>query len=132
MRLLILVTADHASVDSATGKLYVSGIFNRINARQIPVRHPKLVLVVRIASEVTDITAEQKLEVLLVNEESQVIFKGDASVAMPIAPDGNRPHLDFILDLTNVLFPAQGGYEFSVSIGGELLGTTPIDVVLVS
>jgi hypothetical protein len=129
MKLLILLTADHAYVDNSTGKLYVLGAFNQIGAREFPTRHTKLALVTRITSEITDFTSDQLFTVILVDEDGQEILKFEAPIAMPIRKDGNRPHLDTILEIAGILFPEAGAYEFRVSVGDELLGTTPIDIV---
>lgn len=128
MQLLILLTADHAYIDNLTGKLYVLGAFNQIIASKFPVRHEKMALVVRIAAEVTDSTTEQTLTSLLMDEDGREILKFEGPFTLPIASDGSRPYFNLIVEVSGVLFPQPGRYLFRISVGDDVLGSTPIDI----
>ena len=129
MKLLILLTADYAQNESATGKLYVLGAFNRIYTTQLPARHNRMALVTRVSSDVTDITGEQILTASLVDEDGHEILKTEVPFVMPIDSDGSRPHRDIIIEIGGALFPHAGAYEFIISAGDEPLGSTPIDII---
>lgn len=129
MQLLVLLTADHAYTDNVTGKLYVLGSFNRILPTQFPHRHDKMAVVIRIASEVADLTDEQRLTGVLMDEDGREILKFQGPVVFPIASDGSRPYLNLIIELAGIVFPQPGKYEFRVRVGDVDLGSTPIDVV---
>ncbi|CUS05369.2 protein of unknown function [Candidatus Promineifilum breve] len=128
MHLHILLTADHAYIDNATGKLYVLGAFNNIGVPQFPWRYEKMALVVRIGSDVTDRTNEQILTAILMDEDSQEILKLSIPFTLGIAHDGTRPHFDMIGELAGVIFPQPGKYVFRIYVGDDELGSTPIDI----
>ena len=129
MKLLILLTADYAQIEGATGKLYVLGAFNRIYAAQLPTRHARMALVARISSEVSDSTGELILSSMLVDADGQEILKFEAPFSMSISRDGSRPYYDLVVEIGGILFPHAGTYEFKVSVGDEILGSTPIDII---
>lgn len=128
MHLHILLTADHAYIDNATGKLYILGAFNNISVAQFPCRHEKMALVVRIGSDVTDRTNEQILTAILMDEDSHEILKLSIPITLSIARDGTRPHFDLIGELGGVIFPQPGKYIFRIYVGDDELGSTPIDI----
>lgn len=129
MQLHILLIADHAYNDNLTGKLYVLGAFSKIGMIEFPGRHEKMALVVRIGADVTDLTSEQLLTAILMDEDGEEILKLSTPFAIGIAPDGSRPHFDMIGELGGVVFPRPGKYVFRIYVGDDELGSTPIDIV---
>lgn len=132
MQLLTLLTADHAYIDNATGKLYVLGAFNKISMTRFPGRQEKMALVVRVSSEVTDPTTEQTLVANLMDEDGREILKFEAPFKMSIASDGSRPYFTVIVELGGLLFPQPGRYVLKISVGDDELGSTPIDILEVN
>ena len=130
MKLLILLTADHAYIDSMTGKLYVLGAFNVVYVSKVPAQHDRMSLVIRVTASLGDRTDEQMLTAILMDEDGGEILKLAAQFRLPISSDGSRPYFDMVGELGGVVFPHPGKYVFRVYIDDEEVGTTPIDIVL--
>ena len=47
MKILMMVTADYASIEPQTGKLNIIGVFNQINAQEFPTSHRRMYLVIK-------------------------------------------------------------------------------------
>lgn len=129
MQPLVLLISDHAYIDKGTGKLYILGAFNALHARQAPVRHERMSLVIRIAADFGDHTKPRMLTVILMDEDAEEILKLSVPFTLPVAPDGDRPHFDLVGELENVIFPRFGRYVFRVYVEDDEIGTIPVDVI---
>lgn len=129
MKLTIALAADYASVEQATGKLNVLGVFTRINAPRFPATHPRLALVAQIRPELGDHTNQRNLKVLLVDSDGVELLQIAGSFRLPHADSGPRPDFNIVLELNNLIFPHPGEYEFQISTDDENLGDIPLELV---
>jgi len=130
MELGLAIIADYASIDKSNGKLNVLGIFARINARDFPVTHERLAVVVRFKPDIADPVDGHSLQVSLVNaDDHSSIIKIDGPVKLPLANAGPRPDFSLVLELNNLVFPTPGEYRFEIWGDGELKGEIPIELV---
>lgn len=129
MKIQILLTADYATIDQATGKIHVLGAFNRIFAKELPVIHSRMVLVLKlVASEPTETTAPRNIFIYLNDADGQTLFQLSSMVQLP-NDKGYRQDAYVVAELNNFEFPTAGIYEFMVTEDGKLLGETTIEVL---
>lgn len=120
MKNQVLLTADFASIDQATGKMNILGAFNRIFAKQFPAVHPRMALAIRLAaSEVNETTEPRQIEVTLTNEDGVELFQITGVVQFPIDKRGFRQEVNMVIEINLIEFPQAGSYEFIVKCEGE-------------
>jgi len=130
MKIQILLTADYATFDHATGKIHILGAFNRIFAKKFPVIHPRMVVVVRfVASEQTETTDSRNILILLSDEDGNNLFQISSIVQLPIDDKGYRRDANIVLELNEFEFPQVGAYEFIIMEDDNRLGETTIEVL---
>ncbi len=127
MKARIAVLADYANV-TADQKLNVMGIFNVINAPQVPVVHRQMQLVLGFVSDPWDAGTSIPFEVQLVDEDGKptLSLKGQMTVAH--TPPGEQATTNAILALNDVMFGKFGHYEFKILVNDEPFATVPLIV----
>lgn len=130
MKIQMLIVADAANVDVATGKINILGAFTRIHAIQFPALHPRMAIVVKLAPdsplETTDV---RNFEGILCDPDGTELAMMSGPINIPRGPDGARQDANIVLELNNVEFPHEGIYSFIIRIDGEEIGDTPIELV---
>lgn len=130
MKTQMLLTADYASVDQATGKLNVLGAFNRIHAKKFPAVHPRMTLVVKlVASEATETTEPRSVDIILTDDDGNELLQVSGTVILPIDNKGFRKDASIVMELNTLEFPHAGAYEFGVWAEGKKLGETTIELI---
>jgi hypothetical protein len=109
-----LLSADGVHRDSL-GKMYLLGVFNRINASTFPVVHPRLTLYVAL----TDGYGSAQLAVRLVSaaDDDRPLFEADVPVTFPTPLEV----VEVVMHLPGTTFPDPGEYRWQVSCGTEVL-----------
>ena len=127
MKARIAVLADYANV-TADQKLNVMGIFNVINASQIPARHRQMQLVLSFVPDPWDVMEQIPFEVELVDEDGKALLdlKGNMNAAK--APSGEQATTNCILGLNDLVFNKFGHYEFKIMVNDEPFATLPLIV----
>jgi hypothetical protein len=133
MKIQMLITADYASVDLASGKINILGAFARISTRQFPAIHPRLALVVKLAPDgPLETTEPRNVTIRLTDADGAELFITSGIVTLGRDENGNRQDVNIILELNQIVFPHPGVYEFSVSVDELEIGNTAIELVLLS
>lgn len=132
MKIMLLLTADYASLESASGKLNVIGAFSNIWASKFPHVHKRLALVVKVRAELGDHHNERILGIDMVDEDENRLFHISGPFQFPQNNKGLLGEHYVVLELNNLKFIQPGIYNFVVYVDGERLGGTPIDVALIS
>lgn len=129
MKIQILLTADVATIDSASGKINILGAFNKIHAKKFPVIHPRMSLVIRLtASETHEPNGERNIEITLADEDGVTLFGVQTPVQLPML-DGYRQDANILMELNHLMFPRPGLYEFVVSSEDIRLGETTVELL---
>ena len=113
----MLVTADFASVEPATGKLNILGEFRSISSVNFPARHRRMAVVVKLGGELTDNQDQYILRVALADEDGNELICVEGSFKLPHAPAGIRPEYNIILELQDIVFPKPGAYRIYITVG---------------
>ncbi|MBB5352017.1 hypothetical protein HNR46_002258 [Haloferula luteola] len=114
------------------GKLVVSGTFDTLAARGLPVAHPMCALALRFCFTQED-TGRHKLSINIINEDGESLDPQN----MPIEPEfevqlpPNVPFLtrNLIMNLQGLRFPAAGIYSVDISCDEELMMRLPLRIV---
>jgi hypothetical protein len=129
MKLKILAIADYATVDEITQKLNILGIFSAIFAREFPARHRRLVVVAKIAAELSDTADERRLTITLCNDDKVELVQLETSFSIPHGASGIRPDFNAVWEINQLEFPHAGHYQIAVEVDDVELGTTSLELI---
>jgi len=126
MEIDFAVLADAATVD-ASGKLNVLGVFDRIQAREFPVRHGRISLVLRFSAGVGEAGAHE-VAIRLRGPGDQELLRLDGRMELGggprQVPEGIK--MPQVLNLDGVTFPEPGRFSFEISVDGERIHSVPL------
>jgi hypothetical protein len=130
MQLMILVTADYASIDQATGKLNILGAFSRISTtKRFPIRHQRMSLALKLRADLEDHHDIRSLTIEMTDEDGNRLFHISGPFQFPQTGKGIPGEYNAIVELNGLEFPHPGFYEFLVYVDGKKVGQTPIELV---
>ena len=131
MKVLMLIVADHASVEPTTGKLNILGAFRRISAPEFPAQHPAMSLVTKIGGDYDDKPNPHTLSISLTDEDGNELLNISGPFDMPRTDPGIQPEFNTVIELRGIVFHQPGTYSFVVRIDDEdeLTDQTAIQVV---
>jgi len=117
------------------GKLVISGTFDTLAARALPVVHPSCALALRFCFTQEDV-GKHKLSINIINEDGESLDPNN----MPIEPDfevalpKGAPFLtrNIVMNLQGLRFAKDGIYSIDLGCDGELLMRLPLRVVHVN
>lgn len=117
------------------GKLVISGTFDSLAARALPVVHPSCSLAMRFCFTQEDI-GKHKLSINIINEDGESLDPAN----MPIEPDfevklpPNTPYLtrNIVMNLQGLRFPEDGIYSIDIGCDNEIMMRLPLRVVKVN
>lgn len=125
----LLLVADYADVGKG-GKLNIMGAFNRISAKEFPVEHTLMYLVIQLEAQLGEFEQERTLSVELWGMDGEKLFALPPMIVRVSSPEsGRRNHHNAIIQLQRVPFPKPGLYEFKIFIDRDLKGDIPIELV---
>jgi hypothetical protein len=117
------------------GKMVVSGTFDALAARALPVVHPQCALAMRFCFTPED-EGRHKMSITVINEDGEPLDPKN----MPIEPEfevrlpGTVPFLtrNVVMNLQGLRFPAAGIYSVDISCDGELIQRLPLRILQVN
>jgi hypothetical protein len=132
MDIQIAALCDHSA--DYNGKLVVTGAFDTLAARALPVVHPNCALALRFCFTQED-AGRHKLSINIIDEDGKSLD----SQNMPIEPEfevqlpPNVPFLtrNLIMNLQGLRFPNAGIFSVDIGCDGELLMRLPLRIVQV-
>ncbi len=127
MKPIVAVLADCANVESH-GKLNIMGIFDVINAFQVPVVHPQMQLVVRLVADASETGVNLPVEVQMIDEDGRTVFGIKAQMQLQQPPSGEQVTGNYMIALNNTRFERFGDYEFKFLVSEEPIATVPLRV----
>jgi Family of unknown function (DUF6941) len=131
MRVTFAVLADAANT-TREGKLNIMGIFDSIQAKEIPVIHPQMQLVIRFEADSAESGKAQNVEVHLMDEDGKKLFVLRGDFTMGPGRPGEAIGSNHILTINMLKFERPGDYEFKILINGALKKEVPLKVLQVT
>ena len=129
VKVAMLLTAEYAAVESATGKLNILGVFNRFEVERLVEPHRSVFLVTRIAGERADSPSTHNLAVKLTDPDGAKMVELTGNFEMPAGAQGIDPECDFVLKFDQLAFKLAGIYRFNVDVDdGAVQASTVIQV----
>ena len=128
MELLTILAADYANIAQG-GKLNVMGIFRNIYATSFPARHLSMILVVKLGADIGEFDDERSLTIKLMDQDGNELMRFSSPIKIPKPSGGQRPEVNAILQINEIVFPQPGRYQFSVQVDKDFKGSLPIDVI---
>ena len=129
VKVVMLLTAEYAAVESFTGKLNILGVFNRYEADRSAEPPKRVFLVTRIAGVTADSPSTHLLAVKLTDPEGATVVEMTGNFEMPASEQGIDPECDFVMEFDQVEFKQAGIYRFSVDVDdGTVQASTVIQV----
>jgi len=133
MDIQIATLCDFAS--DYNGKLVISGTFDTLAARAVPVVHPSCALALRFCFTQED-AGRHKLSINIINEDGEPLDPKN----MPIEPEfevklpDQVPFLtrNMVMNLQGLKFPETGIYSIDIGCDSEILVRLPLRVVKVT
>ena len=119
MKILMMVMADYASIDSSTGKIHILGLFRQMWAQTFPITHHRMCLVVKIEGEISDSRNPHKLSVALTDEDGVEMIAIEGGFEMLDSPPGIPPECNMVLELNALVFQKPGEYRFYARINDD-------------
>lgn len=130
MKILMLITADFASVEPLTNKLNILGIFRSIAAESFPATHRRMFLVVKIGGEASVGDEPSRLVVSIVDESGEDIARVESSFYLSPVSTGDSPEHNALFELNGLVFKKAGDYVFKVNVNdGEAQESTLVHVL---
>jgi hypothetical protein len=117
------------------GKLVITGTFDTLAARALPVVHPACALAMRFCFTPED-TGRHVLSITIINEDGEPLDPNN----MPIKPEfevqlpKNAPFItrNIVMNLQGLRFPTSGIYSVDIGCDDEILVRLPLRIVQVS
>jgi len=129
MHVKLAVLADHASI-SREGKLNIMGIFDEINARELPVALPIFYVVVSYGTQASEFETTKDIQMALQDEDGTVLVRleqPNVTIPRPQRP-GMRGTVNLVHGIAGLPFSKAGDYEFSILINGQPEGSISLRV----
>ncbi len=103
------------------GKLDIHGVFNELLAADFPAKQDRMVLA-GIIEWKAEVKGKVPFKMDLMDPEGLSIFTIDGYTDVePQLPSRAPAKTQFVLPMTNVMFPAPGRYQMRIDINGEEL-----------
>jgi hypothetical protein len=115
------------------GKMVLSGTFDTLAAKALPVVHPQCCLALRLCITPED-NGAHKFSVNIIDADGKSLDKNmPINADMPVELPDNVPFMtrNLVLNLQGLKFPVDGFYSIDISIDEELVQRLPLRIVKV-
>lgn len=130
MEIVVLLTAEYAAVESASGKLNILGAFNRFKLESTPEPLKRVYLVTRIRGQQANSSSAHRLTVSVTDPSNATLVEISGNFNMPAGTSGVDPECDFVLEFNQLEFKQTGMYRFNVDVDeGTMRASTTIQVL---
>lgn len=129
MDIQIATLCDFAS--DYNGKLVISGTFDTLVARQLPVVHPQCALAMRICMTDDD-NGTHSFSVAIIDQDGRMVdSKMPITAEMPIRVPEGVPFItrNLVMNLQGLKFKELGVYSIDVKVDEELVARIPLRIL---
>jgi hypothetical protein len=114
--------------------MVISGTFDALAAKAVPVVHPQCALAMRICLLPED-TGDHKMTINIIDEDGKSIDAKNMPIRadMPVKVPDDVPFLtrNLVLNFQGLKFPNAGIYSVDITVDGELVMRLPLRIVQV-
>ncbi len=128
MEVDLALLADAATID-ASGKLNILGVFDRLGGVGLPLRHPRMAMVLRFTAGLQE-AGRHQVEIILKDPDGKELIRVDGEMHLAPGPHagGAGVRVPHVLNMDGLVFPKAGRYGFDVRVDGEHHVTIPLTV----
>jgi len=126
MHVRIAALADFASASEGS-KINILGIFTDIYANSVPVTHPQMYLVFVLEFDSSE-AGDKNIKIDLVDEDGRDMLSVNGEMHIERSPAGHPTRMNQIVNLTGMIFPTYGAYEFRIVIDGKTEAIVDLNV----
>jgi hypothetical protein len=116
------------------GKMVISGTFDALAAKALPVVHPQCVLAMRICMTPED-NGEHEMTINIIDADGKSLDEKNmpVKIKMPVQVPDNASFVtrNFVMNFQGLRFPQAGIYSVDVSVDEELVARLPLRIVQV-
>ena len=116
------------------GKMVISGTFDALAAKALPVVHPQCVLAMRICMTPED-NGEHDMTINIIDADGKSLDEKNmpVKIKMPVQVPENASFVtrNFVMNFQGLRFPTAGIYSVDVSVDEELVARLPLRIVQV-
>ena len=116
VKIVMLLTAEYAAVESGSGKLNILGVYNRFKPESDAESPVRVYLVTRIRGDQTDVPSTHRLKVNITDPSGVTLVEISGNFDMPATISGVYPECDFVLEFNQLEFNQEGMYSFNVDV----------------
>ncbi len=116
MKIVMLLTAEYATVESGSGKLNILGVYNRFKPDSTAESPKRVYLVTRVRGIQADSSSAHKLTIMITDPSDTTLLEMSGNFNMPAGTPGVDPECDFVLEFNQLEFKQVGKYTFSVDV----------------
>ena len=117
------LVCDTIIIDSLTGKKSIIGAFTHLWAKTFPCQHPQM----GVYFCLNDAEGEYQFEISLIYlNKNQIVGKGAIS---PITIQNRLETHDFGLNISAIILPGAGRYEFQLYANGQFISQKDFHVI---
>ena len=88
-----------------------------------------MTLVFKLGANLGEFGEERQIIVKLLNADGKELLRIEQLARVPNPSGGQRPEIDVIIQINEIVFPEPGRYQFSVFVEKDEKGSLPIDVI---
>ena len=119
--------ADAAEAQPGRKFYVLGGGIDSIGAQRFPVIHPHMSLVLRITLHPTEVDADHRLDIRLIDTDGHELARADGTFNAHGKPDpGRQIALPFVMNLVNTRFEAPGDYSMEILIDNGHVKSLPL------
>ena len=123
----LALLADYANV-TKEGKLNLLGLFDRINAPNLPWTHPQMQLVLSLEATPAEWDSSKNVEIKLLDADGKPKLTIGSDLKVPRGQSGRNVIVNSIIAINNLRFDTEGDYAFHILVGGDDKKTIPLRV----
>lgn len=128
MEVKLAVLADYANM-TQDNKLNILGLFDTICARNFPIRHNSMQLIITFESPLSEANTVKDLKIILMDADGKRIFEMGGPFKLGAARDKMLAiKASHIIILNGLVFEKDGDYSFDIQIGGDTKKSVPLKV----
>jgi hypothetical protein len=117
------------------GKLFITGTFDSLMARGLPVVHPSCSLALRFCFTQEDI-GRHRMSITIINEDGESLdaerMPLEAEFDVQFPPDLPFLSRNMVVGLQGLRFPREGLYSVDIGYDGEIVVRLPLRILQVS
>lgn len=130
MEVTLAALADYAATTDQ-GKLVVAGVFDTLNARRLPARHPMMALVLRLQAQPHEARSHAVSVRFVGPDGEEVLPELKARLDFPDPGIAERSTAQLVLNMPGVLLKQTGRHAIDVFVDGVQVASVPLWVNLV-